>query len=88
MKGMTDERLKSLFLESRRHFDVALERIDRNVATLVESVSSLDGKFDRKFDEATTSTQRDRRIRSLEDAVVDLQQRVVRLESGTDSISE
>jgi hypothetical protein len=85
--------------EMRRHFDVSTEDVKREVRIVAEGLTRLDQKLDRtavdirgemrsgfadtqamiKFSHA----ELDRRLRSLEESVTDLQSRVERLESST-----
>ena len=96
---MTDDDLKSLFEQTRRHFDVVAERMEKRIGAVAESLASLDEKIDRKIDELDGRMRRgfedtqamikfshaelDRRIRTLEEGFADLQARVERLESST-----
>lgn len=86
-------------VETRRYFAVAVERMDARFDALAETVGLLDEKLDRKtaaLDEKIERTaaetqamikfshaELDRRFRTLEDTVADLQARVERLESTT-----
>ena len=98
-----DEELKKLIessaTETRRHFDVVAERLEKRFDALSEAISVVDEKLDRKtadieerMDRGFTETQSmitfshaelDRRVRALEQAFADLQARVERLESTT-----
>jgi hypothetical protein len=92
--------------ETRRHFEVSAERLEKRFDTLAESVIAINEKVERRIgaveaaiERTATDTQAmikfshaelDRRMRSLEeiqrsleDAVIDLQARVERLESST-----
>lgn len=85
--------------ETRRHFDVIAESFAKNSDTLAESVIATNERVERRLgglDEAiertATDTQAmikfshaelDRRVRSLEDAVSELRERVAQLESST-----
>jgi hypothetical protein len=84
---------------TRRHFDVVTEGTRKDIQLVAESVLHLSDKLDRtatsldeKIDRTAAETQAmikfshveiDRRMRSLEDAVADLQSRVERLEGST-----
>ncbi|HYK06078.1 MAG TPA: hypothetical protein VE974_30325 [Thermoanaerobaculia bacterium] len=83
---MTDEELKRLLeanaAETRRHFDVATERIEGRFEALTETVMHIDQKIDRTADEIRNEMRRgfadtqamikfshaelDQRVRSLE----------------------
>lgn len=101
-----DEDLKRLVeknaAETRQHFDVVAERLEKKIELLAEGllhvdekISRVDGKVDtieEKMRLGFADTQAmikfshaelDRRLRSLEDVVADLQARVERLESGS-----
>jgi hypothetical protein len=85
--------------ETRRHFDVVTEGTRNDIRLVAESVVLLSDKLDRtatsldgKIDRTAAETQAmikfshveiDRRMRSLEDAIADLQSRVERLEGST-----
>lgn len=81
--------------ETRRHFDVVTEGTRREIQLVAESVLLLSEKLartDEKIDRTAAETQAmikfshveiDRRMRTLEDAVADLQARVERLEGST-----
>lgn len=85
--------------ETRRHFEVLTEGTRKDIQLVSESVVLLSEKLDRtassldaKIDRTAAETQAmikfshveiDRRMRSLEDAVADLQTRVERLEGST-----
>ena len=85
--------------ETRRHFEVLTEATRKDIQLVAESVVLLSDKLDRtatsldeKIDRTAGETQAmikfshveiDRRVRSLEDAVADLQSRVERLEGST-----
>ena len=84
--------------ETRRHFDVVAERLETRFGGLAESVGLVDEKLDRttvvleeRIERGFAETQAmikfshhelDRRVRSLENTVADLQARVERLESS------
>jgi uncharacterized protein YceH (UPF0502 family) len=85
--------------ETRRHFDVVTKGTRNDIRLVAESVVLLSDKLDRtatsldgKIDRTAAETQAmikfshveiDRRMRSLEDAIADLQSRVERLEGST-----
>ena len=85
--------------ETRRQFEVLTEGMRKDIQLVAESVVLLGDKLDRtgtsldqKIDRTAAETQAmikfshveiDRRMRSLEDAVADLQSRVERLEGST-----
>jgi len=85
--------------DTRRHFEVLTEATRKDIQLVAESVLHLSEKLDRtatsldeKIDRTAAETQAmikfshaeiDRRMRSLEDAVADLQARVERLEGST-----
>lgn len=88
MESVSDDDLKSLFAENRRHFDVILERVESRFDAVAESLSAGQENLERKIDdldermkrgfEETQSMLRfshaelERRMRSLEDTVADL----------------
>ena len=94
-----DEELKKLIensaTETRRHFDVVAERLESKIETVAEGVITANQRFDRleakmheEFDDVRSMIkfshhELDRRLRSLEETVSDLQSRVERLESST-----
>jgi iron uptake system EfeUOB component EfeO/EfeM len=96
---MNDDELRGLFEETRRHFDVVAERLERRIDAVAESVTVLDEKLDRRIDDVEQRMDRgfaetqamikfshaelDRRVRALEQAMSDLQSRVEKLESIT-----
>ena len=59
---MDDAELKRLIEksgeETRRHFDVVAEGLDRKIETVAEAVVSLDQKVERKFEEVTQHFRR------------------------------
>lgn len=85
--------------ETRRHFDVTAEGLRTQIQTIAEAVTSvgeqlgreavrLEEKMDRGFAETQamikfSHSELDRRVRSLEEIVSDLQARVERLETST-----
>ncbi|MFZ2493461.1 MAG: hypothetical protein WA208_18430 [Thermoanaerobaculia bacterium] len=85
--------------DTRRHFEVVAEGTRKEIQVVAESVLLLREKLDRtatrldeNIDRTAAETQAmikfshveiDRRMRSLEDAVADLQARVERLEGST-----
>lgn len=81
--------------DTRRHFEVLTEGTRKDIQIVAESVLHLNEKLartDEKIERTAAETQAmlkfshveiDRRIRSLEDAIADLQSRVERLESST-----
>ena len=96
---MTDEELRSLFEETRRHFDVVAERLEGRIESVAEAVAVLDEKLEREAADIQAEmrtgfadtqamikfshAELDRRLRTLEQVVADLQSRVERLESST-----
>lgn len=48
---MNDDELRRLFEETRRHFDVVAERLERRIDAVAESVTVLDEKVDRRIDD-------------------------------------
>jgi uncharacterized protein YceH (UPF0502 family) len=107
---MSDDDLKGLFdamrkentaahVETRRHFDVSVERVEKKVQLVAEAVAQLDDKLDRETDALREEMKRgfaetqamikfshaelDRRVGRLEQAFADLQARVERLETTT-----
>jgi hypothetical protein len=48
---VSDDELKHVFEETRRHFDVIPERLERRIDVVVESMTVLDEKKDRRIDE-------------------------------------
>jgi hypothetical protein len=81
--------------DTRRHFEVLAEGTRKDIQLVAESVVRLSEKLartDDKIERTAAETQAmikfshveiDRRVRSLEDAVADLQARVERLEGST-----
>lgn len=81
--------------ETRRHFDVIAERLESKVDLVAEGVDScnkridhLEQKMSSDFDDVRSMIrfshhELDRRVRTLEETVADLQSRVERLESST-----
>ena len=96
--GMREENAAA-HADTRRHFEVLTEGTRKDIQIVAESVLHLSEKLDRtainldgKIDRTAAETQAmikfshveiDRRMRSLEDAVADLQTRVERLEGST-----
>lgn len=107
---MTDDELKALFEglgrandaeheETRRHFDVVADRLEKRFDFLAETVQHLSGQMQNtrvelaeKIDQTAAETQAmikfshrelDRRISALEGTVADLQARMQRIESGS-----
>jgi hypothetical protein len=94
-----DEDLKKLIeitaAETRRHFDVVAERLESKIDTVAEGVVACNERIDRfeagmheEFNEVRSMIkfshhELDRRLRTLEEVVSDLQARVERLESST-----
>ena len=86
-------------IEMKRHFDVTAERLDRKIDAVVELVTIVDEKLDRRITDVEQRMERgfaetqamikfshrelDRRMTALEDALSDLQARVERLEGST-----
>lgn len=102
---MSDDEFKRLVevvqtsgTETRRHFDIALERMEKNFELLAESIATVDDGLSRarvaleqKIESTAAETQAmmkfshrdlDRRVTSLEEAVGDLESRVRRLEDA------
>lgn len=87
--------IESTAEETRRHFDVVAERLESKIDTIAEGVMTaneridrLDGEMHDEFDDVRSMIkfshhELDRRLRTLEDTVSDLQTRVERLESST-----
>ena len=81
--------------ETRRHFDVVTEGTRNEIQLVAESVLHLNeklGRTDERIERTAAETQAmikfshaeiDRRMRTLEEAVADLQSRVDRLEDST-----
>ena len=85
--------------ETRRHFEVLTEATRHEIRLVAESVAGVNEKLDREAGDIRDEMRRgfaetqamikfshveiDRRMRSLEDAVADLQARVERLEGST-----
>lgn len=81
--------------DTRRHFEVLAEGTRKEIQLVAESVLLVSEKLartDEKIERTAAETQAmikfshveiDRRMRSLEDAVADLQMRVERLEGST-----
>ena len=81
--------------DTRRHFEVLTEETRKDIQVVAESVLNVNEKLartDEKIERTAAETQAmirfshveiDRRMRSLEDAVADLQSRVERLEGST-----
>jgi chaperonin cofactor prefoldin len=85
--------------ETRHHLDLVAERMEKKFDLLAETVRHLDEKLDREaasirqeMRSGFTETQAmikfshaelDRRVRTLEDGMADLQARVERLEQST-----
>lgn len=96
--GMREENAAA-HADTRRHFEVLTEGTRKDIQLVAESVVLLSDKLDRtatrldeKIDRTAAETQAmikfshveiDRRMRSLEDAIADLQTRVERLEGST-----
>lgn len=96
--GMREENAAA-HAETRRHFEVLTEGTRKDIQIVAESVALLSDKLERtaisldeKIERTAAETQAmikfshaeiDRRVRSLEDAVADLQARVERLEGST-----
>jgi hypothetical protein len=94
-----DEDLKKLIestaADTRRHFDVVAERLEAKIDTVAEGVVAANERIDRfegnmkeEFADVRSMIkfshhELDRRLRTLEDTVSDLQSRVERLESST-----
>lgn len=96
--GMREENAAA-HAETRRHFEVLTEGTRKDIQIVAESVAVLNEKLDREAGDIREEMRRgftetqamikfshaeiDRRMRSLEDAVADLQSRVERLEDST-----
>ncbi len=81
---MTDEELKGLFDEMRRHFDVTAEHLQTRLSLVAESVLSVDETLGRRIGVVEQTVERtaadtqamikfshselDRRVRSLEES--------------------
>lgn len=90
-----DARIDSTAEETRRHFDVVAEQLKSEIQTVAEGVLSVNERLDRYQGEVKAEFvetramikfshhELDRRMKSLEDTVADLQTRVERLESTT-----
>ncbi|MFZ2492179.1 MAG: hypothetical protein WA208_11890 [Thermoanaerobaculia bacterium] len=103
---MTDDDLKSLLLthstEIRRHFDVALERMDKQFALVSEAITQVDQKLDRVVGELGETIERtaadtqamvkfshaelDRRVRTLEESHRSLEEMVASLAARVERI--
>ena len=99
MDASMDEDLKKLIestaAETRRYFDVVAERLESKIDTVAEGVVAWNERIDRfearmheEFNEVRSMIkfshhELDRRLRTLEEVVSDLQARVERLESST-----
>lgn len=55
---MTDDDLRRLFEETRRHFDAVAERLERRLDAVAESVTLIDEKLDRTADEIREKMRR------------------------------
>ena len=104
--GVSDDDLKNLFVthstEIRRHFDVAVERMDKRFDLLSEAVTQLDRKLDRTADRLDEKIERtaaetqamikfshaelDRRVRNLEENQRLLQDMVTNLTARIERI--
>lgn len=92
---MTDDELKALVQDMKRHMDVVAEGLRSDVRQVAEGLLGFKGEqresFGRvwqEFDETRamikfSHAELDRRMRTLEQGLADLQARVERLESGT-----
>jgi uncharacterized protein YceH (UPF0502 family) len=85
--------------EMRRHFDIAIERVDNNVQLVVEGVTQvseivtrktaeLDERMNRGFSDTQamikfSHAELDRRVRALEEGLADVHARLDRLEGST-----
>jgi hypothetical protein len=92
-----DETARQLTTENRRHFDVSTEAVKHEVRLVAEAVAHVDerlaretNRLDEKIDGGFADTQAmikfshaelERRLRTLEQAFSDLQNRVERLEA-------
>jgi hypothetical protein len=95
---MEDQAIRQFFEktaeETRRHFDVVAEGLRKEVQLVAEGVASLNdqvvhlrGDMTRELTEVKSMirlsyTELDRRLRTLEDTVLHLAERVNRLEAG------
>jgi hypothetical protein len=93
------QHVDSTAAETRRHFDITAEQMQKRVDLLAEAITINDEKAERRASEIEVRIERgfadtqamirfshadlDRRVRSLEETVGDLQSRVERLESRT-----
>jgi hypothetical protein len=89
----------AMHAETRRHFEILTEATRHEIRLVAEAVIQVDEKLDREAADIRSEMRRgfaetqamikfshvelDRRMRTLEDAVTDLQARVERLESTT-----
>ena len=94
-----EKKIDDTAVETRRHFDATAERMEKRFDLLAETVQHLDEKLDREAADIRDEMRRgfadtqamikfshaelDRRVRTLEDSVSDLQTRVERLETST-----
>ena len=103
---MTDDDLKDLLLvhsaEIRRHFDIAVERLEGRFGVLSEAITQVDEKLERKtagiiekLDRTAAETQAmikfshaelDRRVRSLEESHRMLEETVGNLASRVERL--
>lgn len=90
---------RQLFGETRRHFDVVAERMETKVEAIAEGLNHRMERLEQRFDHLESEIanefndtrsmikfshhELDRRVRTLEESVADLQTRVGRLESST-----
>lgn len=89
------EHVDAVAQETRRHFDTVAEDMQAKIGAVAEGVLSVNERLDRfqadvkaEFVETRamikfSHSELDRRVRTLEDTVADLQTRVERLESTT-----
>lgn len=95
--GEIDDRFRDVATrdeETRRHFDVVAESLRADLRRVAEGVLNVDEKLGRfreevrvEFDEVKAMikfsyAELDRRVRTLEDAVLSLRERVGRLEAA------
>lgn len=97
-RGHFNETAGRLAAENRHYFDVAMESNKHEIGLIAEKVAQLDEKLDRKtagleerIERTAAETQAmikfshlelDRRMRTLEESLSDLQARVERLEGS------
>lgn len=99
---MTDEELKQLFQDTRRHFDVSTESIQREVRTVAVAVAGLDervrsiaadlrSEMSRGFADTQamikfSHAELDKRVRTLEDNQRSLEESVANLQARVERL--